>query len=109
MVEHHLLPDATAADAELAQAEVAHRGPAPVRLVRFLWRSSQRVVVIGGGFALILGGVAMLVLPGPGLLVILAGLALLAREFVWAERMLDSAHRQAETGVSTAKRLLRRR
>lgn len=42
-----------------------------------------------GGAALILAGVALLVLPGPGLLVIVAGLALLATEYAWARRRLD--------------------
>ena len=31
----------------------------------------------------------MIPLPGPGLLVVAAGLALLALEFVWAERLLE--------------------
>ena len=33
----------------------------------------------------------MLVLPGPGMVVIIAGLAILATEYVWAERMLAAA------------------
>jgi hypothetical protein len=31
----------------------------------------------------------MLITPGPGLLVIVAGLSVLAAEFVWARRLLD--------------------
>jgi uncharacterized protein (TIGR02611 family) len=46
-------------------------------------------VSVGGG-ALLVAGVAMLVLPGPGLLVIVAGLALLATEFAWAQRPLNA-------------------
>ncbi len=34
-------------------------------------------------------GVVMLVTPGPGLLVIIAGLAILATQFAWAERALE--------------------
>jgi hypothetical protein len=76
----------------------------------FLWRSTQRWVVILAGFALLLGGVALLVLPGPGLLVIIAGLVLLAREFVWAERALDEAKRRAASGAQRVRRFsLRRR
>ena len=37
----------------------------------------------------------MLVLPGPGLLVIIAGLAILATEYVWAERLLQMAKERA--------------
>jgi uncharacterized protein (TIGR02611 family) len=80
-----------------------------VALLRVLWRSSRRGLVILGGFALLLGGIAMLVLPGPGLLVIIAGLALLAREFVWAERVLEQAKRRAANGAGAVKRVARRR
>jgi hypothetical protein len=65
--------------------------------------------VILAGFALLLGGIAMLVLPGPGLLVIIAGLALLAREFVWAERVLEQAKRRAASGAGAVKKMARRR
>jgi hypothetical protein len=41
--------------------------------------------------AFLLGGLAMLVLPGPGVIVSLIGLAILATEFAWAERALDKA------------------
>ncbi len=41
------------------------------------------------GFLLLATGVVMLVLPGPGWLTIFAGLALLAGEFVWAQRLMD--------------------
>jgi uncharacterized protein (TIGR02611 family) len=41
------------------------------------------------GFVVVLAGLAMIPLPGPGLLVTAAGLALLALEFVWAERVLE--------------------
>jgi uncharacterized protein (TIGR02611 family) len=41
------------------------------------------------GFTVVLIGLALLVLPGPGLLVIAAGLAMLALEFAWAERVLE--------------------
>lgn len=37
----------------------------------------------------------MLALPGPGILVIIAGLAILAREFTWAEKTLDRTKAQA--------------
>jgi uncharacterized protein (TIGR02611 family) len=47
-----------------------------------------RVAVAATGFAVFAAGLAMLVLPGPGLLTIAVGLALLALEFAWAERLL---------------------
>ena len=53
------------------------------------------MAVVVAGFALLAAGIAMLVLPGPGLLTIVAGLALLATEFAWAERTLEQAKRRA--------------
>jgi uncharacterized protein (TIGR02611 family) len=82
-------------------------------LLGFLLRSSKRIVVLVVGLALVAGGVALLVLPGPGLLVIIAGLAVLASEFAWAETMLDKAKQQASKAGGAAKqgigRLRRRR
>jgi tellurite resistance protein TerC len=40
------------------------------------------------GLALLVAGIAMLVLPGPGIVAIALGLALLAAEFRWARRIL---------------------
>jgi uncharacterized protein (TIGR02611 family) len=53
------------------------------------------------GFALLLTGVIMLALPGPGLLTIAGGLALLAYDFPWAQRLLDRlrAHIDRMRGV----------
>ena len=47
-----------------------------------------RVVVALGGFATLLGGIALLVLPGPGIPLVVVGLGLLALEFRWAEAAL---------------------
>jgi len=65
-------------------------------------RQAKRVVRIAVGFALLIVGAFLLVLPGPGWLTILLGLALLAAEFVWARRLLDrlkSTARYARTKV----------
>jgi len=51
-------------------------------------KKARMVVVAVIGSTVVLLGVAMLPLPGPGMLVIIAGLALLASEFVWAARLL---------------------
>lgn len=48
------------------------------------------------GVALLAVGLAMMILPGPGILVIVAGLAVLATEYVWARSLLDRAKNQAE-------------
>ena len=51
------------------------------RLARQAWRQTWRAGVALVGGAIVLAGLAMLVLPGPGILAIAAGLALLAVEF----------------------------
>lgn len=55
-----------------------------------------RVLYILVGFTLLLGGVGMLVLPGPAFVVIPIGLAILSLEFVWAEALLDRALEHGE-------------
>ena len=52
------------------------------------------VTILGG--ALLLLGLAMMVLPGPGILLVVAGLAVLATEYVWARKLLKTARVQAE-------------
>lgn len=53
---------------------------------RILIRSGRVVLhtVVGG--VLVVAGIVMLVTPGPGIVTIVLGLAVLAREFAWAER-----------------------
>ena len=51
------------------------------------------VTVVGA--LLLVAGVAALVLPGPGLLLLLAGLVVLATEFDWAARRVDSVRDKA--------------
>lgn len=57
----------------------------------------RRVVVAVVGFLLLGVGVALLVLPGPGLVVIAAGIAVLALEFPWAERLAKRIQTVVET------------
>lgn len=49
----------------------------------------KRIARVVAGFALLLAGVAMLALPGPGWVTIAVGLALLSRDFPWAEKSLN--------------------
>ncbi|HVQ43954.1 MAG TPA: PGPGW domain-containing protein [Candidatus Saccharimonadia bacterium] len=49
---------------------------------------SKSVWSVSGG-VLVLAGLVMLVTPGPGLLAIAAGVALWAREYDWAKRLLE--------------------
>lgn len=82
---------------------------APRDWMRVILQSGKRIAVFAVGVALVACGVALLVLPGPGLLVIIAGLAVLATEFAWAERLLDQAKAQASKAGERAKRSLFRR
>jgi uncharacterized protein (TIGR02611 family) len=52
---------------------------------------AKRVILIVIGFTLLAAGLVMSVplVPGPGLLLVVAALAILAVEFVWARRLLD--------------------
>ena len=59
------------------------------------------------GFTVLLGGIAMLVLPGPALAVIPIGLAILSLEFAWAGRLLEMAMEQAEKAKESAKQTTR--
>jgi len=73
-------------------------------------RHRQRPLVVRalfalGGFATLLAGLALLVLPGPGIPLVVVGLGLLALEFRWAERALARALRHAEWATpSTGRR-----
>ena len=63
---------------------------------RFIGRNGKRVGVTIAGFAVLLAGVALLVLPGPGWLLIFLGLGILSTEYVWARRLLMKAKQKAE-------------
>lgn len=80
-----------------------------MRFLRVVVRSSKRVAVLTLGGALVVGGVAMLVLPGPGLLVIIGGLAVLATEFAWAAYLLDGARRRYKRAERAARQRFARR
>ncbi len=53
---------------------------------------------------LLLAGLAFLVLPGPGFVLIIAGLAILASEYVWAQRALNFAKDKARQAKDKVRR-----
>jgi uncharacterized protein (TIGR02611 family) len=84
----------------------------PPGLVRKLRRQRerhrQRGAIYRGAFVVaaiivVLGGLALLVLPGPGILVVAVGLAMLSVEFAWVERLLEKAIVQADAAKEKAK------
>jgi uncharacterized protein (TIGR02611 family) len=93
-------------DADLAIAEASadedverrwHEHPAVVPfkvVVRFIGRNAKRTAVTVVGFAVVLIGVVLIPLPGPGWLIVFGGLAILATEYVWAQRLLSYSKRR---------------
>ena len=83
----------------------------PLEWIRLIRTNFRRLVILIIGGVVLLIGVAMLVLPGPGIIVIIAGLAILAKEFTWAERTLDKAKAQAANATNKVKgaRVLKRK
>jgi uncharacterized protein (TIGR02611 family) len=61
-----------------------------------------RVAFVLAGLTLVLGGTALLVLPGPAFVVIPIGLALLSLEFRWAGRLLDKSLVKADEAKEKA-------
>jgi tellurite resistance protein TerC len=66
-----------------------------IRILRSGWipnlKFLKRIVIAIVGFTVLLLGVVMIVLPGPAFIIIPLGLAILATEFVWAQRLLTKA------------------
>lgn len=78
-------------------------------LLAFIFRSSKRIAVFVVGVALVLLGIALIPLPGPfSIPLMVAGLAVLATEFVWAERMLDQVKDKTRQAGDMVKRRLGR-
>jgi uncharacterized protein (TIGR02611 family) len=63
-------------------------------------KHSKRVVLEVVGWALVIAGIAGLVLPGPGLLGIFAGLVILSQQYDWAERRVEPIKKKALGGAS---------
>jgi uncharacterized protein (TIGR02611 family) len=61
-----------------------------------------KALVLLVGSSVLLAGVVMFVTPGPGWLALIAGLAILATEFAWAERLLHGAKRRAQAAADKA-------
>ena len=76
---------------------------------RLTARTVRRAFILIAGSTLLLLGTALLVLPGPGLLTLIAGLAVLATEYLWARIWLDRARRAADDATTDVRDWLRRR
>src|SRR5262245_4969423 len=61
-----------------------------------------RITVLMVGVAIISAGLVMLITPGPGWAAIVVGLAVLATEYVWAERLLARVKQVAQRAAAKA-------
>jgi uncharacterized protein (TIGR02611 family) len=64
--------------------------------------ATTKLVVTLVGSAVLTAGLIMMVTPGPGLLGIVAGLAILATEWDWADRWLTAARRKLQEARAAA-------
>ncbi len=62
--------------------------------------AAKRVLLEVVGWALVLAGIAALILPGPGLLLLAAGLFVLSQQYEWAERRVDPILDRALLGAA---------
>jgi uncharacterized protein (TIGR02611 family) len=67
-----------------------------------LLNNAWRIAVFTLGMAVLLAGLAMLVLPGPGWAAIFVGFAILASEFAWAKAALIWAKDKASRAKDKA-------
>jgi uncharacterized protein (TIGR02611 family) len=83
--------------AQRMRERLAERREAHLQRGRF-----YRIGFAIAGATVTLAGIAMLVTPGPAFVIIPIGLAMLALEFAWAERMLDRALDHADVAARKA-------
>ena len=81
--------------------EAAARARAYMRGHRLL-NTTWRIGVFTVGVAVLAAGLVMMVTPGPGWAAIFIGLAILATEFAWAQRVLSRAKEAAERAKDKA-------
>lgn len=62
------------------------------------------VAAMTAGFTLVITGIVLLVFPGPGIPLIIAGLAILATEFTWAEYLLNRTKHHVSKAVNKVRK-----
>ena len=93
-------------DAQIRRRWHDHPSIVPFKLVaRFIGRNARRTAITIAGFTVVIVGLILVPLPGPGWLIVFAGLAILATEYVWAQRLLT----YAKTKVGQAKDVVLRK
>jgi uncharacterized protein (TIGR02611 family) len=61
-----------------------------------------RVLFVIAAFAILIGGIALVPLPGPGWAIVFIGLGMLALEFKWAENLMEKILDRLEDAKQTA-------
>ncbi|MAU33727.1 TIGR02611 family protein [Candidatus Saccharibacteria bacterium] len=72
--------------------------------MEYVKRHTKRVAIGVAGGVVVLIGIVLIPYPGPGWLIVFAGLAILATEFTFAQRVLDTARARYEQWVAWLKR-----
>lgn len=72
------------------------------QVLRRVFRTARRLGILLVGTGIIVLGILLIPLPGPGWAVVIAGLAVLATEFTWAERLLEFTKRHAAKATGVA-------
>lgn len=72
--------------------------------MRISRRVVRKPVVTLIGSLVVVAGVVMLLTPGPGLIGVAAGLAILATEYAWAERLLHRVRARIRRAADSFKR-----
>ena len=84
-----------------------YEGDARRRWRTWSWRGSARRAAISGlGFGTLAIGLALTFTPAPSAIVILLGLAVLAREYAWARRLLGPCRELARRFATLIRRLI---
>jgi uncharacterized protein (TIGR02611 family) len=96
----------TAVEPEIARRWHDHPAVAPIKVVvLFIAHNGKRIIVTLVGLVVLLVGLAGLLLPVlPGWALIFVGLAILATEYVWAQRLLRIAKEKASAAKDTVLR-----
>jgi uncharacterized protein (TIGR02611 family) len=73
------------------------------RRERHIQRSmAYRVAFVVVAFAILIGGIALIPLPGPGWAIVFIGLGMLALEFKWAENLMEKILDRLEAAKESA-------
>jgi uncharacterized protein (TIGR02611 family) len=65
-----------------------------------MMRTAKRYLVGALGFLVVAIGIVLMPLPGPGVLIVLLGVLILATQFDWAARRVDSVKEKALRGAA---------